>query len=783
MPLPFILGGAAALLGVTGAALAADGIENQGKAEKILGQAKNRFEASKAQLERQDLRLQDKLEYLGKIYLNIGQDFQNFQEIADELLQKLNQSSQRSLSIQLPANKVKQIEKVTINFNSLATSLAGGLTGGALAGAATYAGVMALGTASTGTAIASLSGAAASKATWAALGGGALKAGGLGVMGGMAMTAGLVAAPALAFMGWAYSDEAEKSLKKAQESLEEVVQFEEKTSLAMVQLADLGWYINDVIAGVNEVYKSFYGYYSHLVQAAEQVRNNTVDTLENQDEILQSIQNGYALAAILTDIITTPLFKLKNQAQDDLLITSTEVEKKTGLALALTDSQLWQYYQFYFDEARLEADSENEIEFLDEAEEKVAGFISQAYQYIDEQIQAIYRQRPAQVDRLVVSLEKELSALNTLLEPSSDLRLSLRQALLAPTPIQCGQIIKQMVADLQLAEGELAIELLALPVLVLVEKQRQQLQEGHLRSLEEAKLAYQENPNEKLAEHPEFLNLLATDPEGLEGYQEDLEVIFSRQQPTFVNEVAHKLPMSDTLILSSLGLKYTALKPKAAELSENIEAVKSELKTLLSDDLELQKTKLLLEHQERIRSIAFAEIDTEIDEENVDLEQMSQIGFRSLIHSLLTSENQEEFAELTELLDMYEEEFLEGESQESFIRSMLEIKNGLQTILEQQAQTAQVEIKKDLLAELDLPSVVAEHFADDGLAMADLANCQRVVQQHFEEFIDEILGDLTFQNAADESVEFAQENGIHLPNKEIMTARLEQAKASLELYN
>lgn len=114
---------------------------------------------------------------------------------------------------------------------------------------------------------------------------------------------------------------------------------------------------------------------------------------------------------------------------------------------------------------------------------------------------------------------------------------------------------------------------------------------------------------------------------------------------------------------------------------------------------------------------------------------------------------------------------------------MLEIKNGLQTILEQQAQTAQVEIKKDLLAELDLPSVVAEHFADDGLAMADLANCQRVVQQHFEEFIDEILGDLTFQNAADESVEFAQENGIHLPNKEIMTARLEQAKASLELYN
>ena len=52
-----------------------------------------------------------------------------------------------------------------------------------------------MGTASTGTAIAGLSGIAATNATLAALGGGALAAGGAGIAGGMALLAGIVALP------------------------------------------------------------------------------------------------------------------------------------------------------------------------------------------------------------------------------------------------------------------------------------------------------------------------------------------------------------------------------------------------------------------------------------------------------------------------------------------------------------------------------------------------------------------------------------------------------------
>ena len=78
--------------------------------------------------------------------------------------------------------------------------LSGGIAGvgaGALLGWGTYGGVMALGTASTGTAIGGLSGVAATNATLAWLGGGSLAAGGGGMALGSIVLGGIIAGPAL----------------------------------------------------------------------------------------------------------------------------------------------------------------------------------------------------------------------------------------------------------------------------------------------------------------------------------------------------------------------------------------------------------------------------------------------------------------------------------------------------------------------------------------------------------------------------------------------------------
>lgn len=91
-------------------------------------------------------------------------------------------------------------EVVPDSVNIAASSIAQGVAAGATAGAGT-AGLIALfGTASTGTAISSLSGAAFTNALLASLGGGAVAAGGAGIAGGMIVLGSLITVPAV-FVG------------------------------------------------------------------------------------------------------------------------------------------------------------------------------------------------------------------------------------------------------------------------------------------------------------------------------------------------------------------------------------------------------------------------------------------------------------------------------------------------------------------------------------------------------------------------------------------------------
>ncbi len=94
--------------------------------------------------------------------------------------------------------------RIRLTSHGVARALAGGaggaFAGGAVGGVAAYGAFIAavsLGTASTGAAIAGLSGVAATNAALALLGGGTLAAGGAGIAGGATVLAGIVAAPAV----------------------------------------------------------------------------------------------------------------------------------------------------------------------------------------------------------------------------------------------------------------------------------------------------------------------------------------------------------------------------------------------------------------------------------------------------------------------------------------------------------------------------------------------------------------------------------------------------------
>ena len=108
-------------------------------------------------------------------------------------------------------------------FSSMASSvfqgLAGGAGTGALAALGAYSATALLGTASTGTPIAILSGIAAKNATLAFLGGGAIAAGGGGILAGLAGLGGIAAGVTVAILGISVNVSATKNLNKAYSNL------------------------------------------------------------------------------------------------------------------------------------------------------------------------------------------------------------------------------------------------------------------------------------------------------------------------------------------------------------------------------------------------------------------------------------------------------------------------------------------------------------------------------------------------------------------------------------
>ncbi|MEE6031824.1 hypothetical protein [Avibacterium paragallinarum] len=132
---------------------------------------------------------------------------------------------------------LQEMEKQVSFIVSSGLGAGTGAVAGALTAFGAYSGTMTFAAASTGTAISSLSGAAATNATLAWLGGGSLATGGLGMAGGAMTLGALAAGPALAIAGWYMGAQAEKKLNEAHSNLELAKQFaaDAKTTITLTE--------------------------------------------------------------------------------------------------------------------------------------------------------------------------------------------------------------------------------------------------------------------------------------------------------------------------------------------------------------------------------------------------------------------------------------------------------------------------------------------------------------------------------------------------------------------
>ena len=253
MPLPLIpviIGAVSVAAGGYGVKKAIDASNKKKNAEQTEEKASDIIRRAKKSLKLAREVTKTHLEDLGNCKLNIcSVTLTHFVKLFEQIksIELQESSGLKELSrFHLDKKNYTQLKDTTKMASAAASgSLSGVVAGGALAfGAYSAAGTLGV-TATTGTAIAGLHGAAATNATLAFLGGGALKVGGLGVAGGCTVLGLAVVGPALAVMGSVMDAKAKTKLNTARMNLAKAREIEEEIDVivtackGVVRRADL----------------------------------------------------------------------------------------------------------------------------------------------------------------------------------------------------------------------------------------------------------------------------------------------------------------------------------------------------------------------------------------------------------------------------------------------------------------------------------------------------------------------------------------------------------------
>ena len=215
--------------------------------------------------------------------------------------------------------------RALVNFaGPLAGGSVAGMAGGALVAFGAYGAAQALAVASTGTAIASLSGVAATNATLAFFGGGSLAAGGLGMAGGAAVLGGLVAGPALMVMGLVTGNAAKKNLEKAYANKSEAIQIASQLNVAGLQCETIRrrtYMFYNLLARLD-------AYFLPLIYKMEDVvKNEGYDYRDYSKESKATIASCASVAVSIKSVLDTPLLTDDGLLTDDSEKTATNIEQ------------------------------------------------------------------------------------------------------------------------------------------------------------------------------------------------------------------------------------------------------------------------------------------------------------------------------------------------------------------------------------------------------------------------------------------------------------------------
>ena len=337
MPLPLIpiaVAGGTLLSVIFAGKKGKEAYDNYKKAGELVNQATENYNKAESALKKAQENVADEFDELGFLQKSIIENsLERYKNLIDQLDIKDSKELQEIIGKETIEN-IAQIEQVITALKSALSGIVAGGFAGSMAGFGAVGGVGLLATAGTGTAISTLSGAAATNATLAWLGGGTLASGGLGIAGGMWVLGGIVAAPLVAITSIVIAMFSEGKLNDARAYSDSF-----KALVEAVKGEQLSW--KEMMSKIKEKAKILQETDVSLKSQIDKVftafvqKGNSVSTWGTKEqENLKSMMN---LADIIVNTINAPLMNdedpltqkiMAHQAKSKKLIE--EINEKWG---------------------------------------------------------------------------------------------------------------------------------------------------------------------------------------------------------------------------------------------------------------------------------------------------------------------------------------------------------------------------------------------------------------------------------------------------------------------
>jgi len=332
MPLPFIAVAAGALIstgmGALGHSAAKD---DNNKAKRIIKDAKKKYRETKYNLDNKKEDVTESFKEYGKFKLQVTNSvIGEYIKINKKLSSKANSGLKTKIDHKkyrlsdnefLSKKNYMKLDQSAVSAKEVIGDGLASVSSGALLSIGAYNGVGLLATASTGTAISSLSGVAASNATLAWLGGGSLATGGLGIAGGTAMLGGIALGPAILVSSIF-------AIKKSSDYLDKAYDYESEVDMKVATIESVIGRLEAIEMRVNESGRV-------LNKFSEALKKELIEYNQIVEKQV-SFKRGSVLLRII-DKIKSKLFKDYNSKY-----AMTEFEKKKILTVELLVKKVYE---------------------------------------------------------------------------------------------------------------------------------------------------------------------------------------------------------------------------------------------------------------------------------------------------------------------------------------------------------------------------------------------------------------------------------------------------------